>query len=100
MRLRSRLNSFIYLLFFNYFFYYFFTERWRCSQVLLNDVLISYLFLYTVLYRGYCTPKPRGGGGKALVVRTNAPFYPPAGFKGVFVPGFGAFDLSQWCKPL
>ena len=41
-----------------------------------------------------------GGGGKALVVRTNAPFYPPAGFKGVFVPGFGAFDSSQWCKPL
>lgn len=69
--------------------------------MLLNDVLISYLFLYTVLYRGYCTLKPGGGGGgKALAVRTNAPFYPPAGFKGVFVPGFGAFDSSQWCKPL
>ena len=68
--------------------------------MLLNDVLISYLFLYTVLYRGYCTLKPGGGGGKALAVRTNASFYPPAGFKGVFVPGFGAFDSSQWCKPL
>lgn len=30
--------------------------------MLLNDVLISYLFLYTVLYRGYCTLKPEGGG--------------------------------------
>ena len=39
--------------------------------MLLNDVLISYLFLYTVLYRGYCTLKPGGGGGKALAVRAG-----------------------------